>query len=79
VWCAHIDALKRDPSRALPLLQPLRADEHKYVQDSVSNWLNDAAKTRADWVLQLTEGWLAGAPTRATQRIVTRARRSIHA
>src|SRR4029450_9347482 len=32
VWCAQIDALKREPWRALALLEPLKADDRRYVQ-----------------------------------------------
>ena len=77
VWCAHLTELKDDPRRALPLLDPLKADPSKYVQDSVANWLNDAAKTRPDFVLEITERWLSESETPATERIVKRARRGL--
>jgi 3-methyladenine DNA glycosylase AlkC len=77
VWCAHLTELKDDPRRALPLLDPLKADPSKYVQDSVANWLNDAAKTRPDFVLEITNRWLSESETPATERIVKRARRGL--
>lgn len=77
VWCAHITALKHNPALALPILQPLQADPAVYVQDSVANWLNDAAKDQADWVRALCQQWLAGKPSAATQRIAARAQRSL--
>ena len=77
VWCAHIPALKADPAPALPLLEPLRADSAKYVQDSVGNWLNDAGKTAPEFVIGLTERWLAESPGKPTERIVKRARRNL--
>jgi len=76
VWCAQIETLKGEPWRGLPLLEPLRADDSRYVQNSVANWLNDAAKTQPDWVQEVCARWSRGRVAPATQYIVRRAQRS---
>ncbi|MGE4373755.1 MAG: DNA alkylation repair protein [Xanthobacter sp.] len=77
VWCRHITALKTDPAVGLPLLEALKADHSPYVQDSVGNWLNDAAKSRPDWVRSVVAQWLDSSPSPHTARIARRALRSL--
>ncbi len=77
VWCAHIPELKHHPEIASPLLEPVKSDPSRYVQDSVGNWLNDAAKTQPDWVVNTCERWLRERTTKETARICARALRSI--
>lgn len=77
VWCKHIDALKETPETALPLLQKLKFDDSKYVQDSVGNWLNDASKTKPSFVIELCEQWKKASPTKGVDRIIKKARRTI--
>lgn len=77
VWCNHIDSLKREPATGLAILEPLRSDSARYVQDSVANWLNDAARTRPDWVQKVCVRWLRESDTPETRRTCARARRNI--
>jgi 3-methyladenine DNA glycosylase AlkC len=77
VWCAQIEALKAEPWRAQPLLEALRSDDSRYVQNSVANWLNDASKTQGEWVEAVGARWLAESDTAATKYIVKRALRTL--
>lgn len=83
VWCAQIEALKTEPWRSAPLLESLRSDPSRYVQNSVANWLNDASKSQPQWVQQVCDRWLdetASAPPAAktaTRYIVNRALRTL--
>jgi 3-methyladenine DNA glycosylase AlkC len=77
VWCAHIEALKRDPELGLPILLPLFSDPSRYVQNSVANWLNDASKTRPDFVQNLCAQWSEQSNSPETAYIVKRGLRSM--
>ncbi|WP_431026836.1 DNA alkylation repair protein [Lysinibacillus sp. LZ02] len=77
VWTKHIEMLKQNPYKALPILNQLKSDSSKYVQDSVGNWLNDASKTQPDFVITLCENWSKESDTKATARIIKKAKRTI--
>lgn len=77
VWCEHIEKLKKEPELGLKILNALKSDSSKYVQDSVGNWLNDASKTRPDFVKDLCEKWEKESPTKETLYIIKKALRTI--
>ncbi|MFM2269066.1 MAG: hypothetical protein RL757_2507 [Bacteroidota bacterium] len=77
VWCAHIEVLKENPTLALPILEPLKSDKSKYVQDSVGNWLNDASKTQPDFVVEICKKWATENPSKETDYIIKKALRTL--
>ncbi len=77
VWCAHSDVLKQNPALAITILEPLKSDVSKYVQNSVANWLNDASKTQPEFVIALCKRWKSESKTKETTYIVSRAMRTL--
>jgi 3-methyladenine DNA glycosylase AlkC len=57
VWGRHVQRLKAEPELGLPLLAAARCDSDRYVRSSVANWLNDAARSRPDFVRALVQRW----------------------
>ncbi|MGE8241119.1 MAG: DNA alkylation repair protein [Sphingobacterium sp.] len=78
VWCAHIDALKQNPAIALSILEALKSDPSRYVQNSVANWLNDASKTCPLFVKELCTRWERESKSKETMYIVKRAVRNLN-
>ncbi|MGY0035894.1 DNA alkylation repair protein [Pedobacter sp. NJ-S-72] len=78
VWCNHIEHLKDNPETALIILEKLKSDPSKYVQDSVGNWLNDASKTRPAFVINICANWEKKSSTKETAYIIKRALRTVN-
>jgi 3-methyladenine DNA glycosylase AlkC len=77
VWCEHIEVLKQDPRAGLNILEPLKSDQSKYVQNSVGNWLNDASKTQPKFVVELCKRWEKESNSKETACIISKALRTL--
>jgi 3-methyladenine DNA glycosylase AlkC len=77
VWTAQLVPLVNDPRPGLVLLEPCRADPSDYVRRAVANWLNDASKSKPEWVRGVCARWSRASKSPATAWIVKRAQRTI--
>jgi 3-methyladenine DNA glycosylase AlkC len=77
VWSKHIAALKTSPGLGERLLDRVMEDSARYVQDSCANWLNDAAKSNPDWVIDYCAKWRQKSDSQAVAYITRRALRSL--
>lgn len=77
VWTKKIAEFQENPAKALPILAPLKSDTSKYVRDAVGNWLNDASKSKPDWVQTVCEKWETASSTKETAYIIKRGMRTI--
>lgn len=78
VWTKKIPALADQPTLGISLIEPLKSDESKYVQNSVANWLNDASKSQPAWVKKVCSDWEKKSDSKATAYIVKRGMRTIN-
>jgi 3-methyladenine DNA glycosylase AlkC len=78
VWTSHIALLKEKPELGLSILEPLKSDDSKSVKDSVGNWLNDASKSKPDWVRDVVQRWLKKTDSSHTEYIAKRALRTLN-
>jgi 3-methyladenine DNA glycosylase AlkC len=74
VWAASIPLLRKEPELAMPILNALRFDAQRYVEDSLANWINDASKDQKQWTLRLLTLW---AKEGVADRLIQRAGRSL--
>lgn len=78
VWCTHIPLLRQKPELGLPLLEKLKSDPSRYVQNSVANWLNDASKDAPDFVRHVCKKWQKENTSKETAYICKRALRTLN-
>ena len=79
-WASKLEEFIKDPSPLIPLLEILKDDSSKYVQNSVANCLNDISKDNRDLAVSLVNSWL-DKPTKSRIWIInhgTRGLRKVH-
>jgi 3-methyladenine DNA glycosylase AlkC len=56
-WSFKLDAVVKDPSLTLPILERLKSDKELYVRKSVANHLNDFSKDHAAFLTGTVKKW----------------------
>jgi 3-methyladenine DNA glycosylase AlkC len=67
VWSTHIPMFKDQPELAIDLLNELAPDASRYVSTSLGHWLNDAGRSRPEFVLSACAAWSAQHPLTFTR------------
>lgn len=49
----HINCLKANPHMVIDLLEIVKCDKSRYVQNAVGNWLNNASKYQPEWIWKI--------------------------
>lgn len=75
VWGEHIPLLKVKPWLAEPILDQAARDAARYVQDSVANWVNDAARSSPAWAREVAMRW--SQDDAVSNRVLRRATRNL--
>ncbi|MEM6633689.1 MAG: DNA alkylation repair protein [Bacteroidota bacterium] len=78
VWVKKVAEFQQHPQKGLALIEPLKADPSKYVQNAVANWLNDASKSQPGWVKEVCTRWTKESDSKATKYIVKRGLRTVN-
>lgn len=78
VWTKKIAEFQENPELGISILEPLKSDPSRYVQDAVANWLNDASKSSPDWVKNICKKWAKESDSKATAYIIKRGLRTIN-
>jgi 3-methyladenine DNA glycosylase AlkC len=69
---SHIVLLQEQPDLAIGILEPLRADDSRYVRNSMVNWLKDVSHSKPDWVRELLLRWSEESGASGVQNISKR-------
>lgn len=76
-WAKKLDMFIESPNRIIPILENLKNDKVKYVQNSVANCINDILKDNLEIGLELIESWSKGQIGKERQWIIKHATRKL--
>ena len=74
-WAMAVPALKKDPSRILPILENLKNEPTEIVRRSVANNLNDISRMHPEVVKEISHRWLGN--SNETNRLIKHACRTL--
>lgn len=75
-WAKKLDVFIEDPRPILPILNQLKNDPSKYVQNSVANCLNDILKDNPTIGKEIINEWTKGVTTKECKWIIKHALRN---
>lgn len=76
-WATKLDVFIKNPEKILPILDNLKDDTSKFVQNSVANCINDIFKDNYDIAKTLIEGWLGEDMSKERKWIIKHALRKL--